>query len=176
MLRLSSLLPYALLASSALGATYGVTSDISGNKFYDAFEFQTFDDPTHGIVFVTALPLPLYHLISSLLRNYVNQRKAISQNLTFAASDAFVLRADAWNTIPDWARGRSSVRLQSRASYSAHVAVFNVRHAPDGCGTWPAIWEVGDNWPNGGEVRSASSMMKDEFLSIRCFRPTYTRA
>lgn len=23
---------------------------------------------------------------------------------------------------------------------------------PQGCGTWPAIWEVGANWPNEGEV------------------------
>ena len=47
---------------------------------------------------------------------------------------------------------------------------FNIRHMPEGCGyvnvyvewkmvnltasisTWPAVWEVGDDWPNQGEV------------------------
>lgn len=30
---------------------------------------------------------------------------------------------------------------------------FDVRHMPQGCGTWPAIWEAGLNdWPNEGEV------------------------
>lgn len=25
-------------------------------------------------------------------------------------------------------------------------------HAPTGCGTWPAWWMNGDNWPYGGEI------------------------
>jgi hypothetical protein len=83
----------------------------------------------------------------------VNETVAIAQNLTFASADAFVLRADSTNTVSSSARGRNSVRIQSYSQYTTHVAVFNVRHMPAGCGTWPAIWEVGDNWPNEGEVR-----------------------
>ncbi|CAA7267292.1 unnamed protein product [Cyclocybe aegerita] len=30
--------------------------------------------------------------------------------------------------------------------------VFNIRHMPVGCGTWPAVWTVGGNWPNQGEI------------------------
>ena len=29
---------------------------------------------------------------------------------------------------------------------------FNIRHIPEGLSTWPAVWEVGDDWPNQGEV------------------------
>jgi len=30
---------------------------------------------------------------------------------------------------------------------------FDVWHMPQGCGTWPAIWEADlNNWPNGGEI------------------------
>lgn len=30
---------------------------------------------------------------------------------------------------------------------------FDIRHMPQGCGTWPAAWEVNEEiWPNGGEV------------------------
>ncbi|KII90462.1 glycoside hydrolase family 16 protein [Plicaturopsis crispa FD-325 SS-3] len=48
--------------------------------------------------------------------------------------------------------GRNSVRLKSKAQYRDHVAVFNVKHIPQGCATWPAIWELGDNWPASGEI------------------------
>lgn len=30
--------------------------------------------------------------------------------------------------------------------------ILDVRHMPQGCGTWPAFWEVGANWPFGGEL------------------------
>ncbi|KAJ3548250.1 hypothetical protein NMY22_g1321 [Coprinellus aureogranulatus] len=48
--------------------------------------------------------------------------------------------------------GRSSVRLKSVMQYVNHVAIFDIRHMPEGCGTWPAVWEVGDNWPHQGEI------------------------
>ncbi|KAF7968484.1 hypothetical protein HWV62_30473 [Athelia sp. TMB] len=49
--------------------------------------------------------------------------------------------------------GRKSVRIKSNAAYTTHVAVFNVNHMPEGCGTWPAIWEVNEaNWPGAGEI------------------------
>lgn len=34
---------------------------------------------------------------------------------------------------------------------------FDIRHMPQGCGTWPAAWEVGDDWPNQGEVDIVSN-------------------
>lgn len=59
----------------------------------------------------------------------------------------------------------------SNKQYHNHVAVFNIRHMPQGCGyvgaedsneviltplfpnsTWPAVWEVGANWPHEGEI------------------------
>jgi hypothetical protein len=43
-----------LLASGTLAATYGISDDIIGSTFYDAFSFQTIDDPTHGNVWVLA--------------------------------------------------------------------------------------------------------------------------
>jgi hypothetical protein len=30
--------------------------------------------------------------------------------------------------------------------------VFNIRHMPQGCGTWPADWTVGGDWPWDGEI------------------------
>jgi hypothetical protein len=96
----------------------------------------------------------------------VDKATSVSQNLTSATDSSFILRADSWNTIPSWARGRSSVRIQSKASYKTHVAVFNIRHMPTGCGTWPAVWEVGADWPTKGEtdiVEGVNGVGKNQF-------------
>ncbi|EIN04087.1 glycoside hydrolase family 16 protein [Punctularia strigosozonata HHB-11173 SS5] len=121
-------------ARPALAATYSRTSNVAGNGFYDFFSFQAIPDPTNGRV------------------NYVDETTARAQNLTFASSDTFILRADDKTVLSASGPGRNSVRLLSNNAYTTHVAVFDLRHMPQGCGTWPAIWEVGPNWPNEGEV------------------------
>jgi hypothetical protein len=86
--------------------------------------------------------------------NYVDQATAIAQNLTYAHGNTLILRADHTTVIPASSTAkRNSVRIKSVKTYRTHVAVFDVRHMPEGCGTWPAIWEVKeDGWPAGGEV------------------------
>ncbi|KAJ7642037.1 endo-beta-glucanase [Roridomyces roridus] len=124
-----------LLSSSALGATYRRSDNIVGADFYTKFSFQAIPDPTHGRV------------------NYVDQATAKAKNLTFASHNSFVLRADDTTVISDSSSvGRNSVRIQSNKAYTTHVAVFDIAHMPQGCGTWPALWELGPNWPAGGEV------------------------
>ncbi|GLB43086.1 putative glycoside hydrolase family 16 protein [Lyophyllum shimeji] len=119
----------------ALGATYPLSDNIVGSAFYNNFNFEAIADPTHGRV------------------NYVNQATAQSQNLTFASGNTFILRADFKTTLNPNGPGRNSVRIRSNKAYTTHVAVFDVRHMPQGCGTWPAIWEtLESNWPNGGEI------------------------
>ncbi|KAF9460039.1 laminarinase [Collybia nuda] len=122
------------LATHALGATYSQTDSFVGSSFLSGFSFQAISDPTHGRV------------------NYVNAATASSQNLTFASSDHFVVRADFKNVLSSSGPGRNSVRLQSNKRFTTSVAVFNVRHMPQGCGTWPALWTVGSDWPNQGEI------------------------
>ncbi|KAF8152572.1 glycoside hydrolase family 16 protein [Crassisporium funariophilum] len=119
----------------ALGATYSLSDNIVGSGFYSAFDWQAIADPTHGRV------------------NYVDQTTSKNQNLTFASSNSFILRTDFRNVLNPSGAGRNSVRIRSKKTYTTHVAVFNVRHMPQGCGTWPAIWETKEsNWPNGGET------------------------
>ncbi|TFK63709.1 nucleophile-disabled Lam16a mutant holds Laminariheptaose in A cyclical conformation [Pluteus cervinus] len=119
----------------ALGATYKRTDNIVGNGFYDAFEFQAIKDPTHGRV------------------NYVDQATARAQNLSFASADTFIMRADSSKTLQSNGAGRDSVRIRSKKTFTTHTAVFDVRHMPQGCGTWPAIWETKeDTWPVDGEI------------------------
>ncbi|KAH8105325.1 laminarinase [Cristinia sonorae] len=123
-----------LLVAQTFAKQYSQTDSIIGSGFLSAFSHQAIADPTHGRV------------------NYVSQSTAQAQNLTFASSDHFIIRADHTTKLSASGPGRNSVRLQSNKQFTNHVAVFNVRHMPQGCGTWPAIWEVGDNWPNNGEI------------------------
>ncbi|KAL0579258.1 hypothetical protein V5O48_002762 [Marasmius crinis-equi] len=129
-----SLLGFLSLLPLALGASYSQRENIAGSGFNSAFSYQAIGDPTHGRV------------------NYVDANTARSQNLTFAGSDSFILRADFKNTLNPSGPGRNSVRIQSNKQYTTGVMIFNIRHMPQGCGTWPAVWTVGSDWPNQGEV------------------------
>ncbi|TEB31665.1 endo-beta-glucanase [Coprinellus micaceus] len=134
MVKLPSLLvtAYAICAagiSGVMGAKYSLSDNIVGDGFYSAFEWQAISDPTHGRV------------------KYVDQSTSRSQNLTYASGSSFILRTDYKTYLGSGGAGRQS------KSYSTHVAVFDVRHMPQGCGTWPAIWETAKgNWPYSGEV------------------------
>ncbi|KAJ7859104.1 glycoside hydrolase family 16 protein [Mycena leptocephala] len=121
-------------ASSVLGATYQMSENIVGAGFYNSFNFEAIADPTAGRV------------------NYVDQATAVSANLTYTSADAFVLRADHTTVLDPAGAGRNSVRLSSKNAYSTHAVVFDIAHMPQGCGTWPAVWETGGAWPAGGET------------------------
>ncbi|KAF4583314.1 hypothetical protein EYR38_002063 [Pleurotus pulmonarius] len=132
---LSGFAATAILISPVLGATYQLSDNIVGSAFLNTFNFEAISDPTHGRV------------------NYVDANTARSKNLTFASSDTFILRADSTTRLSASGPGRDSVRIRSNKVYTTHVAVFNMRHMPQGCGTWPAVWETNEgNWPNGGEI------------------------
>lgn len=146
-------LSFAPLFASA--ATYSLTDNFIGSDFLTAFNFEAIPDPTNGRV------------------NYVDQATALADNLTFTSSDTLILRADSTTTLSASGPGRNSVRIRSDNTYTTHVAVyvhfaylksifsnacnehcsFDIRHMPEGCGTWPAAWEtLESDWPNSGEV------------------------
>ncbi|KII86820.1 glycoside hydrolase family 16 protein [Plicaturopsis crispa FD-325 SS-3] len=132
----SNVLRVAVLAVvlQVASGKYVRNTTISGDGFYKAFDFQNITDPSGGNV------------------TYVDGTFAESANLTFASGTSFIARVDATTTLSATDGGRNSVRLRSNATYTTHVAVFDIRHVPEGCGTWPAVWEAGDNYPETGEV------------------------
>ncbi|KAF7346887.1 Glycoside hydrolase family 16 protein [Mycena venus] len=130
------IMAFSSTVSTALCATYSRSENIVGAGFYNSFNFEAIADPNHGRV------------------NYVSKATAMSQNLTFSSANTFILRGD-WKTVlnDSSTTGRNSVRIRSNNAYTTHVSVFDIVHMPQGCGTWPAIWETNEaNWPNGGEV------------------------
>ncbi|KAJ3547126.1 hypothetical protein NM688_g5433 [Phlebia brevispora] len=123
------------LLPAAFAATYQLTDHHVGSDFLSSFIHEAISDPTHGRV------------------NYVDQGTAVAQNLTFASGNSLIMRADDWTVLDPNGPGRNSVRIRSVKTYNTHVSVFDIRHMPQGCGTWPAAWETDEsNWPAGGEV------------------------
>lgn len=131
----SALALASLVKLAFTGATYSLSDEIIGAGFYDKFNFEAIPDPTHGRV------------------NYVDRQTAQDLKLTVATSDSFILRADDTTVLSPTGPGRNSVRIRSNAAYTTHVAVFKISHMPEGCGTWPAVWETLEaDWPKNGEI------------------------
>ncbi|VDB87411.1 unnamed protein product [Peniophora sp. CBMAI 1063] len=131
-----ALLPLAVLSSVGASTVFLKQDEYIGDDFYEHWQWETFDDPTHGRT------------------NYVDQSAARQHNLSFANSQKFVMRADDVSVIPESARGRDSIRISSKASYDEALFVIDVTHMPTGCATWPAWWTVSaaGPWPSGGEI------------------------
>ncbi|TDL14738.1 glycoside hydrolase family 16 protein [Rickenella mellea] len=104
----------------------------SGNNFFLGWNFWDSDDPTHGSV------------------EYVDQPTAQANNLVSmnAAGNAVI----GVETTPQVAGNRRSVRITSSSSFTGGIFILDAVHVPTGCGTWPAFWTVGLNWPAGGEI------------------------
>jgi hypothetical protein len=83
--------------------------------------------------------------------NYVDQSTAQSDGLIGTSNGSIYMGVDHTNVASG--SGRSSVRLTSTKSYTHGLIILDVEHMPGGiCGTWPAFWTVGPNWPNAGEI------------------------
>lgn len=118
--------------------SYSLVDTYSGDTFFDQFNYFTGYDPTNGFV------------------HYVPQAQAESLNLTYASNDSAVLRVDTSvgpGDNPDASTGRFSVRVESKNTYENGLFVFDIKHTPYGCGTWPALWLTDrSNWPDNGEI------------------------
>ncbi|KAK5753829.1 hypothetical protein LTS12_016032 [Elasticomyces elasticus] len=113
-------------------AQYVLEDDyMSGGNFFDQFSFFDGPDPTKGFV------------------DYGGAGGANEKNLTSSSSSNVQMRVDSTNKAPN---GRSSVRITSNKSYNSGLFIIDADHMPTGCGTWPAFWLVGPNWPSGGEI------------------------
>ncbi|KAJ0158845.1 putative glycosidase C21B10.07 [Colletotrichum tanaceti] len=92
--------------------SYKLSDTYSGEDFFDEFDYFNTHDPTGGM------------------------------NLTYATSDTAVLRVDhtTGNTsTPDASTGRFSVRVESKTQYDKGLFIFDVKHTPYGCASWPAL-------------------------------------
>ncbi|KAG0709080.1 glycoside hydrolase family 16 protein [Suillus ampliporus] len=99
---------------------------------YSGQTFFTGADPTNGNVL------------------YADQGTAQSAGLIEINSNGnAVMRVE---TTPQVQTNRQSVRITTQATFDGGLVVMDAVHMPTGCGTWPAFWTNGPNWPAGGEI------------------------
>ncbi|KAJ5086079.1 hypothetical protein N7532_010850 [Penicillium argentinense] len=130
---LSTLVPSLCLFAPLAAAGYTLKDDYgTSDSFFDKFNFFTGKDPTNGYV------------------SYVDRSTAQSGGLIKSGSSVYV-GVDTVNTASD--PGRSSVRLESTNTYDHGLVILDLNHMPGSvCGSWPAFWMLGSNWPNNGEI------------------------
>ncbi|KAJ5863508.1 hypothetical protein N7455_007576 [Penicillium solitum] len=130
----STLIPaVGLFAHLAVGA-YKLQDDYgTSDEFFDNFDFFTGEDPTEGYV------------------NYVDRSTASQNGLINGSGGSVYIGVDSSNIASS--PGRQSVRLSSTKSYTHGLVILDLEHMPGSvCGTWPAFWMLGDNWPSNGEI------------------------
>lgn len=127
----------ALLSSPVAATTYSLVETWQGENFLDYFNFHVGSDPTNGFV------------------NYLDKETAESTGLVKLTDTGSVyLGVDyATKLDPNGKKGRDSVRIGSKKYYDQSLVIADIAHMPGGvCGTWPAFWSVGKNWPEDGEI------------------------
>ncbi|KAL8707724.1 MAG: hypothetical protein Q9220_007304 [cf. Caloplaca sp. 1 TL-2023] len=119
-------------------AAYSLVDNYNATTWFSGFQFFDQKDPTNG--FVTY------------------------KNLQTSAQKGLIAATDSSNNIPAVylgvdsstkdSTGRASIRVSSKKSYHHGLFVFDIEHAPYGCGVWPAAWLLDESqqWPQGGEI------------------------
>ncbi|GAA93496.1 glycoside hydrolase family 16 protein [Mixia osmundae IAM 14324] len=118
----------------AVSTPFKLTQSSEGSNFFDSYDFFTAADPTHGQV------------------QFVDAATATSAKLAYVNSDGqAIIKMDDTSNLAS-GQARKSVRLTSKNSFTQGLLIMDAAKMPYGCGTWPAFWTVGPNWPNGGEI------------------------
>lgn len=114
---------------------YQLTSDwTASTDFFKNFNFITTWDTTHGYV------------------DYIDRPTAFSEGLISYNNNQILMKVDNHLKVPGQNRGRKSVRIDSKKVFNGGLIIADIEHMPVGCGTWPAYWMFGPNWPAGGEM------------------------
>lgn len=130
----STLLTGVAFMSTTGWAQYVLEDDYTANgNFFDQFQFFNGSDPTHGFV------------------DYVERDYAESAGLIKNDYGKVYMGVDHTGIASN--SGRPAVRIESTKTYDSGLVVIDIEHMPGGiCGTWPAFWMFGPNWPKNGEI------------------------
>ncbi|OJZ91577.1 glycoside hydrolase family 16 protein [Aspergillus luchuensis CBS 106.47] len=137
-----------ILPAAASG--YQLVETWKGEDFLTAFDFYTGADPTNGFV------------------TYANQSYAESKGLVKVNSNgSFYMGVDHTTKLSTNGPGRESVRIGSNKYYDEGLFIIDLEHMPGSvCGTWPAFWSTGKDWPTDGEIDIIEGVNKNEANEI----------
>ena len=117
----------------AANAQYHLTTTYDQSNFFDSFNFYNSADPTRGYV------------------NYVDRETANRESLAGFVDGAVYMGVDYKGT--PGSEGRKSIRVESYQQFTQGLFIADIAHMPSStCGSWPAFWAFGPNWPNSGEI------------------------
>jgi len=109
----------------------------SDGNFFDQFSFFNAADPTHGFV------------------DYVDKDTAQQSGFIKTQGNQYHMGVGNATT----ANGMPSVRITSNKSYNSGLVILDLEHMPaNACGTWPAFWMVGPDWPSNGEIGKSQNI------------------
>ncbi|KAL4882701.1 concanavalin A-like lectin/glucanase domain-containing protein [Aspergillus karnatakaensis] len=116
--------------------TYQLQNSWEGQNILSHFDFFDRADPTNGFV------------------TYVNQSYGEDAGLVkITETGSLYLGVDYDSVLTADGPGRESVRIESNEYFDQGLYVVDIQHMPGSiCGTWPAFWTVGPNWPYDGEI------------------------
>ncbi|OBZ79820.1 putative glycosidase C21B10.07 [Grifola frondosa] len=119
--------------SANVSSPWKVAQSYQGSTFFDGWDFTNAADvTTDGIA------------------QYIDQNTAQSANIIeINSAGNAVMRVE---TTPQVTGNRQSIRITTQYSYTGGLIILDAVHMPTGCGTWPAFWSNGPNWPVGGEI------------------------
>lgn len=116
--------------------SYQLDTEYSGASFFDEWDFFTGTDPSEGFV------------------TYVDQKTANNDGLAYVDGDGIAhMGVDSTTVLDPSGAGRESVRITTKKNYTHGLIISDIVNMPAGvCGTWPAFWTFGTDWPNSGEI------------------------
>ncbi|KAF7291851.1 hypothetical protein MIND_01210300 [Mycena indigotica] len=109
---------------------YKLTNKLEGQAFLDFFNYDSGTGDNNGVA------------------NYVN---GVKEGLAYTSNGKVILSVDTEEKVSS----RKSLRMVSKKTYNAkdqNLFVFDIKSMPSVCGTWPAVWFTGANWPYDGEI------------------------
>ncbi|KAG6038579.1 hypothetical protein E4U41_004029 [Claviceps citrina] len=114
-------------------AGYQLETTYDTTNFFKSFDFFTGEDPTQGFV------------------DYVDRETANKEGLAGYAKGGIFMGVDHTTKYPP--NGRKSVRVTSQKAFTHGLFIADIAHMPGSiCGTWPAFWMFGPEWPANGEI------------------------
>lgn len=132
-LGLSALFSGTALAQSYNATPYVLSTVYDASNFFKTFDFFNEPDPTRGFV------------------EYVDAQTANREGLAGFVDGAIYMGVDYHTQYP--ANGRKSVRVTSQKPFNKGLFLADIAHMPSStCGSWPAFWSFGPNWPHSGEI------------------------
>ncbi|KAI9647322.1 hypothetical protein NHQ30_003707 [Ciborinia camelliae] len=126
-----------ILAAGSANAAYTLADSYDHTNFFSEFNFFSEDDPTNGLV--------EYQTASAA------NKTALAGYTKYVGINSVYLGVDH-TTLLSGTAGRASTRVSSNKAYTHGLFIADIAHMPEGCGTWPALWSVGPDWPAKGEI------------------------